>query len=346
VPPALTYDELPRALDALRSAENIVIACHINPDGDTIGSMVALALGLEQLGKRPTLLSSDGIPQTLTFLPGLARIQTETDARNFDLAVVVDAGEMARVGKSRAAVESAPVLLDIDHHVTPGPFGTINLLDARAAATGEIIYDVLTHLGVTFTPEIAQCLLCALLTDTGSFRYMNVTPRTMALAGALIEQGGSPTEIAEEVFEKRTYAMQKLLGRAMESLQRTPDGRIVWAHVTQADFDEFGATDADTEGIVGAVRAVRDAEVALFFREMASGKLRVSLRAHDPHDVASVAQLFGGGGHRLAAGCTLNGPLADAERVLVNAVQDALYRENHIRVFGEPPTVNHRWMAS
>lgn len=346
MPPALSYEQLPEALEALRTAQNIVIACHINPDGDTIGSMLALGLGLEQLGKHPVLLSSDGIPPTLEFLPHLKKITRETSARDFDLAVVVDAGEMARVGKSRPAVESAPRLLDIDHHITPGPFGTINLLDAQAAATGEIIYDVLIHLGVELTQDIAQCLLCALLTDTGSFRYMNVTPRTMELAGALIEKGGSPNEIAEAVFENRTYAMQRLLGRAMESLQRSADGRIVWSHVTLADFAEFGAADAETEGIISAVRAVRGSEVAMLFREMPSGKLRVSLRAREPHDVAAVAQMFGGGGHRLAAGCTMEGPLADAERILVDAVHQALHRQAMRTLFEDPPTVNHRWMAS
>jgi phosphoesterase RecJ-like protein len=163
--------------------------------------------------------------------------------------------------------------------------------------------------------------LCALLTDTGSFRFMNVTPRTMQIAGEMLRLGASPNTIAEQVFENKPFAAQKLLGRALDSLRRSADGRVVWAHVTQSDFAAFGATDEATEGIVNAVRAVRGAEVALFLREMPSGKLRVSLRSREPYDVSRIAQVFGGGGHRLASGCTLEGPLAEAEERLVAEVQ-------------------------
>ena len=211
--------------------------------------------------------------------------------------------------------------MDIDHHITAGQFGDIRLLDAGAAATGEIVYDLLLALGAPITLPIAECLLCALLTDTGSFRFMNVTPRTMEIAAEMLRVGASPNTIAEQVFENKAFAAQKLLGRALESLQRTPDGRIVWAHVTQADFQEFHATDEATEGVVNAVRAVRGADIALFLREMPSGRFRVSLRSREPFDVAKVAQVFGGGGHRLASGCTLDGPLAEAEARLVAEVQ-------------------------
>jgi phosphoesterase RecJ-like protein len=312
------------AVAALRGAAKILLACHVNPDGDTLGSMIALALALEPSGKSVTMLSSDGVPQILSFLPDTERVQVTTERRDFDLAVVLDAGEMSRVGKNREAVEAAPHILDIDHHVTAGAFGDIRLLDAAAAATGEIVYDVLLALGAEITEPIAECLLCALLTDTGSFRFMNVTPRTMALAGELIGRGASPNTIAENVFENKPFAAQKLLGRALESLQRTADGQIAWAHVTKEDFAEFGATDEATEGIVNSVRAVQGAEVALFLREMPTGKIRVSLRARPPYDVSTVAARFGGGGHRLASGCTMEGPVNAAEATLVAAVQEEM----------------------
>lgn len=314
-------EQMGKAVAAIRDASEILLACHINPDGDTLGSMIALALGLESLGKKATLLSADGVPALYTFLPETGRIETRTERRDFDLAIVLDAGDLTRVGVSAEAVQSAPRLMDIDHHVTAGQFGDIRLLDATAAATGEIVYDLLGALDVPLTLPIAECLLCALLTDTGSFRFMNVTPRTMEIAAAMIRQGASPNTIAENVFENKSFASQKLLGRALDSLQRTPDGRIVWAHVTQADFQAFAATDEATEGIVNAVRAVQGADVALFLREMPSGRLRVSLRSRDPFDVSRIAAAFGGGGHRLASGCTLDGPLAEAEARLVAEVQ-------------------------
>lgn len=325
--PVLDREQMPEAVAAIDAASEIVLACHINPDGDTLGCMLALGMALERRGKSVTLLSSDGVPPILAFLPGVEKVQTTTSRRDFDLAIVVDAGEIARVGVNRETMESAPRLMDIDHHVTPGAFGQIRLLDAKAAATGEIIYDLLGSLSTEITPDIAQCLLCALLTDTGSFRFMNVTPRTMAMAGDLIAAGGSPNEIAEWVFENKPFAAQKMLGRALESLAVSEDGKIVWAYVTMQDFANLGATDADTEGVVNAVRAVRGAEVALFLREMPSGKLRVSLRARDPYDVATVAMKFNGGGHRLAAGCTLEGPLGEAIQTLIVAVQEEMAKQ-------------------
>ncbi len=322
--PPLTREQMPQALSAIANAQDILLACHINPDGDTIGSMIALGLGLEQLGKKVTLLSADGVPDNLRFLPEMNRIQTVTERRDFDLAIVVDAGDITRVGKNQETIQSISSVMDIDHHVTAGVFGDIRLLDDKAAATGEIVYDLLVELGIEMSFAVAQNLLCALLTDTGSFRYLNVTPRTMAIGGELIGYGGDPNEIAENVFENKPYAAQKLLGRALESLGCSDDGRIVWASLSQADFTEFNAGDEATEGIINAVRAVRGSEVALLLREMPSGKIRVSLRARPPHDVSLIAARFGGGGHRLASGCTLEGPLSAAIANIVVAVQEVL----------------------
>jgi phosphoesterase RecJ-like protein len=322
-------EQIGPAVAAITDARRVLLVCHINPDGDTLGSMIALGLALEGAGKRVTMLSADGVPDLYAFLPAADRIVRTTDRNDFDLAVVLDAGDLSRVGAAQAVVDACPRVIDIDHHVTAGQFGDIRLLDATAAATGEIVYDLLVALSLPLTLPIAEALLCALLTDTGSFRFMNVTPRTMEVAGEMIRLGASPNTIAECVFENKPFAAQKLLGRALDSLRRSDDGRVVWAHVTQDDFTAFAATDADTEGVVNAIRAVRGTQVALFLREMPSGKLRVSLRSRDPVDVSRIAAVFGGGGHRLASGCTLEGPLAAAEARLVAEV------ERHLR--GELP---------
>jgi phosphoesterase RecJ-like protein len=323
----LPREQMPEAEAAIADAQDIVLACHINPDGDTLGTMIALGLGLEQLGKRVTLLSADGVPDTLQFLPEVGRVQVSTDRRDFDLAIVVDAGDITRAGKNQDVILATPRVIDIDHHVTAGVFGDVRLLDAKAAATGEIVFDLMISLGMQITRPIAQNLLCALLTDTGSFRYLNVTPRTMAIAGELIGYGGDPNEIAENVFENKPYAAQKLLGRALESMGRSMDGRIVWASVAQVDFTEFDAGDQATEGIINAIRSVQGSEVAILLREMPSGKIRVSLRARPPHDVSLIAARFGGGGHRLASGCTLEGPLPLAIQNIVAAVDQGIQHE-------------------
>jgi bifunctional oligoribonuclease and PAP phosphatase NrnA len=319
----LDREGLDEAVQAVWSATEIVLACHVNPDGDALGSLLGFGLGLELLGKQVTYLSADGVPESLAFLPGAEKIQTHTERRDFGLGVGLDAGDITRLGSNAETVLSAPLVMDIDHHVTGGQFGQVRLLDAMAASTAELVYDLLLALGVEPTPEIAQCLLCGVLTDTGSFRFANTKPRTMAVGGALIAAGASPTEIYESVYENASFGAQKLLGRAMDRMTRSDDGTLVWSWVTQADFAAFGATDKETDGIATALRAVRGAEVALFLREMPSGKLRVSLRAKEPWDVAAVAAQFGGGGHKLAAGCSLDGSPEVAIVALLAALRAA-----------------------
>ena len=209
-------EQMGAAVAAIRDADRILLACHINPDGDTLGSMIALTLGLEHLGKNCTMLSADGVPAIYEFLPETDRIITRSEPQGWDLAIVLDAGDITRVGAVAETVLAVPVLMDIDHHVTAGQFGQVRLLDAVAAATGEIIYDLLLALGAPLTLPIAECLLCALLTDTGSFRYMNVTPRTLEIAAEMVRIGASPNPIAEQVFENKPFAAQKLLGRALD----------------------------------------------------------------------------------------------------------------------------------
>lgn len=313
-------EQMTDAIAAIAGAKRIVMACHISPDGDALGSLLGLGLGLRASGKDVTLLSADGVPETLAFLPESGTVQTVTDRRDFDLAIVVDSGDMTRIGNARAAIESAPVLMDIDHHVTGAPFGTIRLIDGDAAATAEIVFDLLISLGLEITVPVAENLLCGILTDTGSFRFRNTTPRTFQVASALTAIGASPNPIAEAVFENRSFASQKILGRALQNMKISPDGKVVWSAVTQSDFADTGASDTDTDGVSSQLQAVRGAKVALFLREANPGSWRVSLRSKEPFDVSAVAAQFGGGGHKLASGCRLTGALADVEAQLLAAV--------------------------
>lgn len=311
------------AVQALCEAQRIVLASHVNPDGDTLGCILALTHVLRDLGKDAVPLSADGVPDIYRWMPGAEWVTTGTDRRDFDLAVVCDAGALERIGSSvRPAIESAPLLMDIDHHVADGTFGQIQIVDDGAAATAELIWKLLQGLAeVTEIPvatlPVAQCLMTGLITDTGSFRFLNVTPATFELAARLQRLGALPAPIAELVFENRTYASLKLLGRALDSLQTTAEGRIAWAHVTARDFEELHATDAETEGIVNHVRAVQTAQVGILFREVPGKKVRISLRARAGADVNKIAHVFGGGGHKLAAGCSLEPPLADVEAKVI-----------------------------
>jgi len=311
-----------QAVAAIAAAHSIVLACHVNPDGDALGSMLGLAHAIDTAfpGKDLTLISHDGVPDIYEFLPGAGAVVSDTARRGFDLAIALDSGDLSRVGDSIVpAITSAHVQIDIDHHVGEGAFGDIQLLDDHAAASAEIVFDLVHALGVSLTPAIASCLFTGVITDTGSFRFMNVTPRTLRIAATLIEAGAAPAMIAEQVFDNRPFAATRLMGIALSSLSSTPDGRVVWAHVTKGAFDQTGAEDRDTEGFVGLVRAVRGVQVAILFREAVDGSVRVSLRSTEHVDVAKIANQFGGGGHRMAAGCTFVGPLVEAEHAIVAA---------------------------
>jgi phosphoesterase RecJ-like protein len=316
---------LSEAAAAIGESRSIVLACHVNPDGDALGSLLGLALALIPLGKDLVCLSQDGVPDILRFLPGTEMVVTTTDIPAFDLALVVDSGELARVGEAvQPLVARARRVVDIDHHVTAGAFGDIRVLDAQAASTAEIVYALLQTLQLPITPDIATCLFTGIITDTGSFRFQNVTPNTLRVAAKLLEAGAPPAHISENVFENRTFAATRLLGQALAALTQTPDGQIIWTRITAQDFRTIGATDQDTEGVVNYVRGVRGAEVGILFREMETGKIRVSLRSRESVNVAEIAARFGGGGHRMASGCTLDAPLAEAEQAVVRAVQEAL----------------------
>jgi len=320
-------EALAEAVQAIRESRTIVLACHVNPDGDALGSLLSLALALKPLGKEVTCLSEDGVPDILRFLPGSELILRSTDTPSFDLALVVDSGELSRVGEQvRPMVSRAKRAVNIDHHVVAGAFGDIQVLDSGSASTAEIIYDLLQVLRIPLTPEIATCLFTGIITDTGSFRFQNVKPGTLRVAALLVEAGASPPVISENVFENKTFAGTRLLGHALSSLSQSPDGRVVWAHITAADFRSLGAIDAETEGVVNYVRGIRGAEVGLLFREMDNGRIRVSLRSRESVNVADLAQEFGGGGHRMASGCTLNVPLPEAEKALVAAAQLSVSR--------------------
>jgi phosphoesterase RecJ-like protein len=307
---------------ALCSTERVVLAAHVNPDGDTLGCTLALMHALKALGKEVILLSADGVPNIYTWMPGADAVQTSTERRDFDVAVVCDAGRIDRVGSVQETVLSAPLVVDVDHHLADGVFGNLLLVDANAAAACELGWELVLALEKVSgrrlaNRAIAECLLTGIITDTGSFQFPSVTPRTFTIAAKLQRLGAVPSRINELVFENRSRESVELLGRALSTLQISPDGKVAWVHVTAKDYEELNAVDADTEGIVNHVRSIQGVLIGILFREIPGKKVRVSLRAREGADVHRIAQVFGGGGHRLAAGCSLPPPLEKAEQLVV-----------------------------
>ncbi|GIV17242.1 MAG: phosphoesterase RecJ-like protein [Armatimonadota bacterium] len=317
---------LQQVAQVLREAKSVVLACHLNPDGDTLGCALALQAALEGMGKRVVTLSSDGVPEIYRFLPGSEKVLTSTEQRGFDVAVVCDTGMPERIGKAKDAVFSARIVVDIDHHITEGAFGDIRIQQPKAAATAEIVYRLLKVMDAPVTPAIATCLLTGIITDTGLYRYMNVSPATLRLSATLMEAGASPAQIAEEVFERRSLPSIKLLGRALEHIRQEEGGRLVWSYLSHEDFTELGATDEDTEGIITQLRAVRDSVVLALLREVKPGRVRVSVRSRDERiDMAKLAEKFGGGGHRMAAGFWVEGNIAEAKEKVIGALREWMH---------------------
>jgi len=299
------------AAKAIRSAERIVLACHVNPDGDALGSMLGLAIGLRSIGKHVDVLSADGVPETLRFLPESSTVMQSSPIATYDIGIGMDAGDAKRMGPNMDTILGCPTVIDIDHHVTSGVFGNIRIVDGHRASTSELVHDLLVVLGIPLDPEIAQCLMCGIYTDTGGFRYPSTTAGTYLIGAALRDAGANADVIVSNVYENRTEAAQRLLGRALVQMGRSDSGAIVWSVITLSDFAATGALDSETDGVSHALRSVRGAKVSILMREQATGGFRTSLRCTEGIDVSKVAAQFGGGGHRLASGCTVPGATGD-----------------------------------
>src|SRR3954447_2854513 len=303
-----TSSDLHAVVASLREHERFLVVTHENPDGDALGSLLATKLALAQLGKDVLMyLAGDGpLPAEYDFmqLDGLLReLPADMEERTL---VAVDCAKADRMGPDTTPIDRARFVIDIDHHHDNTRFGDINLIVADASSTGEVLRDVFGELGVELTPEIAEPLYIALVTDTGRFQYTNTTPKSLRLAAELVDAGADVHAVFQQVYESVQFAKLKLLARALERAKVLEGGRIVVSYLVRTDFAEVGAAEPYSEGIIDYLRAVEGAELAVLIREPPrdSGPTRrVSLRASvDELDVSVIARLFDGGGHRQAAG--------------------------------------------
>jgi phosphoesterase RecJ-like protein len=311
----------------VRRHNSCLLLTHINPDGDALGSLLGLTLGLESLGIRCFPVCADPVPGIYRFLPGAQRIRAAPPPQPSTLAVAVDADGLGRVGRLGAELERVCTMIDIDHHATEKAFGDVQWVDPKAAATGEMVYRLLGEMKVVISPDIATCLYTAILTDTGRFCYSNTTPRALQISARLVRAGAAPPLIYREVYESKSFSASRLLGLALGRLRQAQDGRVTFSSLTQEDFRATGSTSDETEGIIDYLRAVREARAAALFVELADGTIRVSMRSRGAMDVGEVAVRFGGGGHVNAAGCTVPGPLEAAQERVLRTLIEALPRE-------------------
>ena len=291
---------------ALKSADEIVVACHVNPDGDALGSLLASSLGLQKLGKKTwaTFGSSNvRLPFSYRFLPGGDSLISPVDVPAASVFLAVDCGAADRLGELEDIAKGAECLINVDHHPGNDDFGHLNVVVTSASSTAELVAYLLIDAGVELDREIATCLYTGVVTDTGRFQYSNSRPETLRVAADLLAYEVPHTDIATEVFESSPFGYLKLVGRMLERAALFEKEQFVFSWITQADLAFFEVDMEETEKLIDLLRATRDARVAAMFKEQADGKYRVSLRSRGP-SVGEIARSQGGGGHELAAGFT------------------------------------------
>lgn len=304
------------AVQLIHTARRVFAASHVDHDGDAVGSLLGFAHTLRRLGKTVTVALADPVAWRYTHLPGADEIGIVRPAPDDDLLVSLDASEFNRLGAVLTPNDLAgrPLLM-IDHHITNSRFGTVNVLDPTAASTCEILYSLATELGVTPDATVATCLLTGVVTDTLAFRTTSTTPRTLSVAQALMQAGANLSDICQRAFNSDTYARLRLTADVLHRM-RLENG-VLWSQVTLADLERLDVPYSESTGLVGYLNSVREARVAVVFRENEDGQVDVSMRSKPGISLASVALALGGGGHPQAAGATLPPPIEAArERAL------------------------------
>jgi len=324
-------------LDVVRRGRRFAVCSHARPDGDAVGSMLACGMLLSQMGKQADLYSADPVPQIYRWLGCAETIrQTQRVEGDYDAAILLECDGIAR---TRLQGLEGRKLVSIDHHASWRAFADVNWIDEHACAVAEMVYRLARAAGVTVVPPMAACLYTAVLTDTGSFCYEGTDAHAFELARELVRCGAEPAAIAREVYFSNPLPKMVLLGTALTRLER--EGRLAWLWVTHEDMTRAEAAEEDCEGIVNYAIGIAGVEAAVLVRELHDGKVRLSLRSKGDVDVALIAASFGGGGHRHAGGCTLEGPRGPAtERILERMRRELAASAADRRARGESPGTN------
>ncbi len=298
---------------ALRGRQRFVIASHVRPDGDAVGSQLAMAGALRALGKQVRVVSRDPAPPPLFVFPGVAEIEiTDRVDDPGDAVIVMESGDLARTGI--AGLERGFVI-NIDHHVDNRMYGAVNWFDLSAAACGEMVFDLVRELGVPLTYEIALHVYIAILTDTGSFHYSHISPRTFDICRRCVEAGVAPAAVARSVFDSNNLGRLKLFGAVLSRMELDASGRLATLCVDERLAADCGGTYEDTEGLINLPLTVKEIQAVVFFKENGPDDWRVSMRSKENVDINAVARQFGGGGHENASGCNATGRLTDLKAV-------------------------------
>ncbi len=308
--------------DFIRHHQKFAITSHARPDGDAIGSEVALALALRQIGKDVHVVNADRHPSVYDFLPGIDLI--EIGGRftgEYDALIILECSDVTRTGVPDL---ERHFIINIDHHQNTQAYGDLNWVDDKAAAVAEMVFLILKEIGVEITPDIATNLYVAIMTDTGSFQFSNTSARTFEIARELVGSGADPSGIAQAVYMSHSHSKLLLLSKILDTLEIHPSGKIAWVALTQQMLRETGASVAETEGVVNYPLSINGIVMVAFFKEEGKNKYRVSLRSKDHYNVSRAAEEFGGGGHINAAGLWAEGSYEEVKKQVIHRVERLL----------------------
>ncbi len=315
----------------IKDGQHILIASHAEPDGDSVGSLVALGLALAKLDKKITMYNPSPIPAVYRFLPGAGQIVRQIkSADTYDLALVLDCGDLVRIGESSAEVNKIPVLINIDHHVSNTGFGHIQFIDTTACATAEIVYRLINALEIPFDKAIATSIYTGILTDTGSFRFSNTNRAAFAISKVMTDAGVEPHNVAKRVFGTYSLGRIKLLNLALNSIEISDNGKLSMMTVTRSMLNTTETNTEDLDGMINYARRIEDVKVAALIHEIKNGagkftnmnRYHVSLRSDSSVDVAKIAGKFGGGGHSSAAGFQIESTLVALKTKIIDLAED------------------------
>ena len=310
--------------EVIRNHQSFVLISHVRPDGDAIGSQLALGFALQAAGKIVRMINEDGLPENLAFMAGSQKIELPPSTPiDVEVAIALDTATKPRLGeKALHAASKAKLWLNIDHHISNPGYGDLNLIDSTSPATGQILYQLITALGLPMPDESRDAIYVAVSTDTGSFQYPSTTAITYELGADLINRGLDVGTINSNIYDNYPYRRVELMRALLNTLEITPDGIVAnWELRDQTRLD-LALMPEDSEGLIDIIRAIRGVQIAVFFEELVDGKIRISMRSKDRrYNVCEVALEFGGGGHALAAGIRMDGSLAEVKRLVLDSIQ-------------------------
>lgn len=311
---------------AIKKFRKFLITSHINPEGDAIGSQVAMAYLLKKLGKVSAILNDSPVPNLLRFMKGTENILKEMPHNfNYQAVIILDCPDLMRIGKVNEYLKKDSVIINIDHHISNINFGRFNWVDPEISSTGEMVYELFKAFKVKIDLDEATSLYASIMTDTGSFRYSNTSSKTHRIAAELIDIGVEPYEMHARIYETSSVQDTNLLGEALQTMKLTDDGKIAWLWVTKEMLKKTKASLEGTEGIINFARSIDGVEIAVLFRETGTeDRVKVSFRSKGKVDVNKLAAAFGGGGHPTASGCTVFGKIEDVEKKVLEKAKEMI----------------------